>query len=446
MQSWFNHILWDYQFANGTLYELTTGRLLGCVFSLLIILSLRRLSFILLSRYSQRHQMSSGLISKLNTWINLGYFLAWIVLCLISLNINWIVWKTVTVRNIIVAILFVILARIADWIISARLLEEIDSHKPHKEIFQHQYGKKRQSNITRVVQYALAIILAILLIRNFDLNDAIGTLQLKDQDITITVSSLLVAVLVLLFTRLIIWLVVNILLYSWYKREKIDLGKQYAYNQLLSYVIYFFAINIALQVVGIDLTLLWAGAAFLLVGVGIALQQVFSDFFSGLVILSERSVEVGDFLDFGTFRGTVKKIGLRASIVESTEQKDMVIPNSQLVNETVINWSSTLPTTRFDISIGVAYGSDVNRVKELLLKVASEHKAVLNYPKPFVRFENFGDSALEFVLFFYSNEVIRIENIKSDLRFLINDSFTSSEIQIPFPQRDIWIRSSNDNE
>ena len=97
----------------------------------------------------------------------------------------------------------------------------------------------------------------------------------------------------------------------------------------------------ALKWMAIDLTLLLAGAAALLVGIGIALQQVISDFFSGLVILFERSVEVGDFLDFGAYRGTVKKIGLRASIIETIERKDVVIPNSHLVNERVTNWSST---------------------------------------------------------------------------------------------------------
>ena len=443
IQSFLRQSIWEFTQSDGSLYNLTLGNLLGCFFALVVIVALLRLSLILLASYSQRHEIEESLIKKIKNWIYAGYFISWIILCLLSLNLNWIIWKTVTVQNVLLAILLVVLAKLADWIISARILEEIDS-KTFREIYKTQYGSKNRSNITSVVQYAMMIILAILLIRNFGLDDSIGHLTLQDQSISITISKLLVAVLILLITRLLIWIIVNIFLYSWYKREKIDLGKQYAYNQLLSYVIYFFASIIAVQMIGIDLTLLWAGAAFLLVGVGIALQQVFSDFFSGLVILSEGSVEVGDFLDFGSFRGTVKKIGLRASIVESTEQKDMVIPNSKLVNETVINWSSTKPTTRFMVAVGVAYGSDTQLVKKLLLQAATENSDILVTPAPFVRFESFGDSSLDFVLYFFSNKVVIIEDIRSDLRFRIEELFTSSGFNIPFPQREIWVNEKKE--
>ena len=246
----------------------------------------------------------------------------------------------------------------------------------------------------------------------------------------------------LLVARLLLWLTINIFLYGWYKREKIDLGKQYAYNQLLSYVVYFFAVIIAVQSMGINLTLLLAGAAALLVGVGIALQQVISDFFSGLVILFERSVEVGDFLEFDNYKGTVKKIGLRASVIETLESKDVIIPNSYLVNDKVTNWSGPRITTRFDVSVGTAYGSDTTLVRRLLLQAAQETEGVLKVPRPFVRFSDFGDSSLDFVLFFFSDRVRTIEDVKSALRFKIDELFRSHDVQIPFPQRDIWFKNN----
>ena len=222
-------------------------------------------------------------------------------------------------------------------------------------------------------------------------------LQINDK-FSISLAQVLTVILIVMIIRLLLWIVINIILYGWYKAKQIDLGKQYAYNQLLSYIIYFIAIIFTLQYLQIDLTLFLAGAAALLVGIGIALQQVFSDFFSGLVILFERSVEVGDFLDIGPERGVVKKIGLRASVLETPQRKDVIVPNSQLVNNRVANWSSTRAMTRFDVEVGVAYGSDTTQVKSLLIDAAARNKNILAYPKPTVRLINFGDNSLDLSL------------------------------------------------
>ncbi len=369
-----------------------------------------------------------------------AFIAGWLILCLFSLRLDGVIWHTITVRNTLFALFIIAVARIADRFISARILEEIESQTV-RDIYHDQYGQKNRSNITRVVHYILVIIVSILVIRSFDI-DYDFQMPLKE-NVTISISGILTAVLILLVVRLIIWILINLFLYGWYKRERIDLGKQYAYNQLLSYVFYFIALVFALQYVGIDLTLLLAGAGLLLVGVGIALQQVISDFFSGLVILFERSVEVGDFLDFGDMKGTVKKIGLRASIVQTIEQKDVIIPNSKIVNENVTNWSSTRVTTLFKVQVGVAYGSDTAKVKGILLKAASEVREVKKSPPPFVRFENFGDSSLDFSLLFFSDQVEIIEIIKSDIRFRIDALFRENGVEIPFPQRTVWFHDSS---
>ncbi len=438
ISEWLAQSLFSWNDANGNLLlHVTISGVVGCILSAIVVFALVRLVRIGIRRYSDKHQLTPELKGFVNRMLSAAGAISWLILCMLSLHFNPMVLSasegdfTLSYRNILLAILCVVIARIADKVISARLLEEFDS-QTQKDIYNDQYGAKNKSNITGVVRNVLFIIVGIILIRNFNLDYSytIGK-------VTISPTKVLFAILVILIARLLLWMLTNLFLYGFYKRERIDLGKQYAYNQLLSYVIYFLAMIFALKWIEIDLTLLLAGAAALLVGIGIALQQVISDFFSGLVILFERSVEVGDFLDFGEYRGTVKKIGLRASIIETIERKDVVIPNSHLVNERVTNWSSTRGVTRFRVGVGVAYGTDTNEVKRLLLQAAKQTDGILDRPTPFIRFTEFGASSLDFELMFFSEQVRTIEDVKSNLRFEIDDLFRAHDITIPFPQRDI---------
>lgn len=433
--------------AGDVLYDLTNGGVIGCVFAALVVFALFRLSLIGLSRYQQRHNVDVSLRKFTRRLLMFIAVIGWLILCMLSLRLDPAIWSgtegpegiNFSYLNILIAILCILVARVADKLISARLIEEFET-QTQKDIFNDQYGKNNQSNITGVVRNVLFILVGIFLLNNFGANEAF---KINDQ-VSISLPQILWAILIILLARLALWIFTNLFLYGWYKREKIDLGKQYAYNQLLSYVVYFIAIIFALKYIKIDLTLLLAGAAALLVGIGIALQQVISDFFSGLVILSERSVEVGDFLDSGTYRGTVKKIGLRASVIETLEQKDIIVPNSHLVNESVTNWTSTRLHTRCDVSVGVAYGTDTALVKKLLLESADKTSGIMKKPMPFVRFANFGDSSLDFELYFYTQQVRVAEDIKSDARFEIDKTFRENDVSIPFPQRDIHIQGSGE--
>ena len=407
--------LFSWSSATGDeILAVTWGGILGVLFSLIIVAGLTRLLLLLLRSYHEKHKIEQKTIATIRKMLYAGMILLAVLLCLLSLNINP-GWKlsnvvSITIRDGLILGLTLVAARIADKIISSRLLEEFDSQTA-RDIYRAQYGKKSDSNITSVVRYAMLIVVGIVLTRVLDLQP----LQISDK-LSISLAQVLTVILILMIIRLLLWIIINIILYGWYKAKQIDLGKQYAYNQLLSYVIYFVAAIFILQFLQIDLTLILAGAAALLVGIGIALQQVFSDFFSGLVILFERSVEVGDFLDIGPERGVVKKIGLRASIIETPYRKDIIVPNSQLVNNRVSNWSSTREMTRFDIDVGVAYGSDAEQVKTLLVDAAVHNKGILNVPKPTVRLINFGDNSLGFQLLFYSDRLQHIEDVKSELR------------------------------
>lgn len=256
----------------------------------------------------------------------------------------------------------------------------------------------------------------------------------------ITINGILTAILIILFTRLVLWILTEIVLYPYYKQKEINVGSQYAINRLLTYFVLVIAVIGTLQYVGINLTVLLGGAAALLVGIGLGLQQTFNDLICGIILLFERTVEVGDIVDMSGLVGTVKKIGLRTSLVETREQVSVIVPNSRLVAENVINWSHFDSKARFKVGVGVAYGSDTALVKEILLAAAEKHNRIVRRPKPFVRFVNFGDSSLDFEILFWTRDLIGIEDVKSDLRFEIDTRFREADISIPFPQRDLWIK------
>lgn len=212
---------------------------------------------------------------------------------------------------------------------------------------------------------------------------------------------------------------------------------------LLKYVVWVLAITVALRVLSIDLTFLIAGSAALLVGLGLGIQSTFNDIVSGIIILMEGTIRVGDVLEVDGLVGRVTKIDLRTSTVFSRDGMNVIVPNHHFINENVVNWSHDALETRFGIKVGVAYGSDERKVKEILLACARSHDMVIDTEeKPvIVRLADFGDSALIFEVLFWSQRIFRIENVKSDVRFAILAAFREAGIVIPFPQRDLHIRT-----
>jgi small-conductance mechanosensitive channel len=159
-----------------------------------------------------------------------------------------------------------------------------------------------------------------------------------------------------------------------------------------------------------------------------------------VAILIEGTLKVNDIVEIEDgVVGKVREIGLRTSKIRTRDNTLLIIPNSRFVNDNVINWSHNDRKTRFKIDIGVAYGSDVEKVTEILLKCAAEEKKVTQRPEPFVRFNDFGDSSLDFQLYFWTTENFAVENIKSNIRYKIDKYFRESGVQIPFPQRDVHI-------
>jgi len=200
-----------------------------------------------------------------------------------------------------------------------------------------------------------------------------------------------------------------------------------------------------LDTIGLKLNVLLAGSAALLVGIGLGLQNTFNDFISGLILLFEGSIRVGDILQVDNEVVKIKRIGMRTS--EAINRNDIVIilPNSLITTNKVINWSHQSKKTRFKIDVGVAYGSDVNLVMDILKKSAFEHPEITDKESIAVLFLDFGNSSLDFRLLFFSSNIFRIEKVKSEIRIIINRKFIENNITIPFRQIDLHLKS-NDTE
>lgn len=257
------------------------------------------------------------------------------------------------------------------------------------------------------------------------------------------VSNIVNAILVIFIAQGVLWLASRILESFYEKQGNWDIGTRFAISQILKYIIYTLALLSSIQALGFDLTVIWGGAAALLVGFGLGLQQTFTDLISGIFMLVERGVNVGHILQVGDQIGKVKKIGFRASEIVTRENIVLLIPNSKLVADTVINWSHNDTDVRFEVEVGVAYGSDTELVEQLLFEIATNHKLVLEIPKPIIRFVTFGDSSLNFKILFWasSEHFLIIEDIKSDLNYAIDKAFRKHNITIPFPQRDLWVKT-----
>lgn len=223
----------------------------------------------------------------------------------------------------------------------------------------------------------------------------------------------------------------------------VDRGVNYALQRILHYCILAVGVVIALQFIGIDLGSLAVITGFLSVGIGFGLRNITSNFISGIILLFERPISPGDRVTVAEeYQGNVEKISMRATVINTIDNVSIIVPNSYFIEQDVINWSHGDRKIRIHIPIGVAYGSDTEKVKNCLLKVAQEHPNVMDDPSPNVWFREFGNSSLDFDLIAWIPEPKKILKTKSDLNYVINKIFREEEIEIPFPQHDLHFRSS----
>lgn len=261
-------------------------------------------------------------------------------------------------------------------------------------------------------------------------------------DVEVTPTILLTAILIILITYGISRLLQRMLRRSVFEQVHLNQGSQSAICRVLHIIIMCIGVFIAIQHTGIDLTALAAVSAVLLVGIGLGLQTITNNFISGLIMLFERPVQEGDFVEVGGIQGTVQAVNAYSTKVETLDRVTIIVPNSHFLSDNVTNWSFQESKVRLHVSVGVSYGADVELVAETLLEVGRAHPEVLSDPEPQIQFLTFGDSSLNFDLLVWIEDPTRQYFVISDLNFAIVQAFRERDIEIPFPQRDLHVRSA----
>ncbi|THV60203.1 mechanosensitive ion channel [Flagellimonas alvinocaridis] len=257
-----------------------------------------------------------------------------------------------------------------------------------------------------------------------------------EKSINLTLGLLLLLTITIIVAKFVLKWVRYLLTH---KMEREDKQKFSSVFKFTNYVIYLVVILVTLSGAGIDITLIITASAALFVGLGLALQELFKDILGGIFIIVDKSLQVGDIVEVQGKVGKIFEIKLRTTRAITRDDKVVIIPNHKFISDIMFNYTQNHRTTRERVSVGVAYGSNVELVTQILEQVAAEQKQILKNPKPFVLFDDFGDSALMFSIHFFTNDSFSDPRIKSEMRYKINSKFAENSISIPFPQRDVHI-------
>ncbi len=274
-----------------------------------------------------------------------------------------------------------------------------------------------------------------------DALNALATLGIPLGSYTLTMETIMITVSIIYGAILISRAIQAILLGEIMPRNNVDKGVQLSIARLVHYTILLLGFLILLKVMGADLTKLTILGGALGVGIGFGLQTIVNNFASGLILLFERPIKVGDTIELGTDLGEVKKLGLRSTIIQTYDNAEIVVPNSDLISGQVTNWTLAERKARVKIPVGVAYGTDISKVLEILLAVAGEHPMVLTTPAPNALFLAFGASSLDFELRVWVGDFSDRRLVQSELNQEINSEFADAGIEIPFPQTDLHLRT-----
>ena len=257
----------------------------------------------------------------------------------------------------------------------------------------------------------------------------------------ITPSSLILFVFVIAAFGMVSRVIRRLLAAQVFTRLRIDAGTQYTLSRIIHYGIMIVGAVVAFQFIGIDLTGLAVILGFLSVGIGFGLQNVTSNFVAGLILLFERPIKVGDRVTVGDKEGDVMEINIRSTTIRTLNNIAVIVPNSEFISATVVNWSYGDQRVRLEIDVGVSYGSDLDKVLTSLMEVASDHREVLRDPRPEVLHMGFGDSSWNMRLRVWIAQPQRHPYVRSEINCGIVRKFRDNGVEIPFPQRDLHVRS-----
>jgi small-conductance mechanosensitive channel len=261
---------------------------------------------------------------------------------------------------------------------------------------------------------------------------------------TVTCWTILKAILILFAFVFFSRLIQAYLDYKVYPSVGIDQGLGYALNTFLKYLIVVVGFLTSLRIMGVDLRFLLLFAGAIGIGVGLGLQNMASNVISGFTIIFGGKIRKGDWIEVGNTMGMVSDIYLRATKVRTRDNIDYLIPNSDFISGTVVNYSLSSPFVRLELPLGVSYDDNPRQVEKILLDAAKQEQMVANYQEPAVRFIEYGDSSINFILLFWIDvRKTARRRVKSSLYFKIFDEFKKAGIEIPFPQRELHLRNGN---
>lgn len=271
------------------------------------------------------------------------------------------------------------------------------------------------------------------------MEDFLQTVLIHLGDYYFRVINLLIVIFILVFTYTLLYVLRRIIERPRRKEDQTEIRRRHSIFLLVKYVVWVVAIISMIEAAGFKVQFLLAGSAALLVGIGLGLQSIFSDFVGGIFLLVEGTIKVGEVIEVDGLVGRVQEIHLRNTQVISRDNVVFIVPNSKFVTEKVVNWSIENEIVRFMVNVRVAHGTDAFKARDVLLNTMKSIEGIEQFPEPFVRFKDFGESSLDFELVFWSKESFRIDNIKSELRYEIYGQLSNNGITIPFPQRDLHI-------
>lgn len=277
-----------------------------------------------------------------------------------------------------------------------------------------------------------------------DTDEALTTLLSYEYTIggfSISVYMVTMVMLVLYLTNLVSWVLQAFADAHYMTPRKIDYGVQAALKRLLHYTLFTIGFFIAVSMASLDLQKFTIIAGALGVGIGFGLQNIVNNFVSGLILLFERPVKVGDTINIDDQWGTITRIGMRSTVFETLDRSEIIVPNSDLISQKVTNWTFTTNISRIVLTVGVAYGSPLDKVLEILTRVAQEHPEILKDPEPSAIFTGFGESSIDFELRVWISDINKRLKVKSELGQAVDRCFREQGITIPFPQRDLHLRS-----
>ncbi len=442
-------------FANCFYFEFVTQeRHLELAFLALLVLNLA-LAFLLIKRishirFSSQERIVDGEgIVKERQWLTFSVSVLKLltVLAAIASFLGYTVLSMYVLHNIVITLtaagLFLSLRGM--WISSERTLL-----KRHAENDSDQAGEQSEGSLFLLTLVELALAIGLFLtaarfwgvsLNNFEGQSNLMRGQLQIGSLTIgfnqLISSVIAFLLVFYFFKLIRWFLRERV----FKVMRLTLSSSEAVLAIFGYMGFTLAIVASLNSLGVQWENLAIIAGALSVGIGFGLQTIISNFVSGLILLFERPVRVGDWVILGNgLEGHIKKINMRSTEIMTLERSSVLIPNSNLLSDTITNWTLHDKIGRQDIPVGVAYGSDTEHVKKVLLEVAAGHNLLRRYPQPTVLFRDFGDSSLDFFLRVFLRNIDDRHRVGSELRFEIDRAFRENNISIPFPQRDLHVK------